>query len=106
MAILDAILKKTLQGKLSSLGFDWATVDAVNFSREDRLVHMTLVLDGEELPVTAAVNYRVDGEELLVESVETNKRWMTEVVLMMVERKGGKIELPEGVRGIVLKAIS
>jgi len=106
MAILDAILKKAIQGKLHFLGIDWATVDTVTFSKPDRLVHMMLVLDGEELPVSAKVNYRVDGEELHIDSVETNKRWMTEVVLMVVERKGSKVELPEAVRGMLLKAIS
>ena len=106
MAILDAILKKAIQGKLNFMGIEWATVDSVTFSKPDRLVHMTLVLDGEESPVTATVNYRVDGEELHVESIETSRRWMTEVVLMVVEKKGSKIELPVAVSGMLLKAIS
>ena len=104
--MLDIILKKAIQGKLKFMGIDWAKVDAVAFSKEDRRVDLTLDLDGEELPVTAMVNYRVEDEELHVESVETSRRWMTEAVLMVVEQKGGKIELPDAVRGLVLKAIS
>jgi hypothetical protein len=106
MAILDAILKKAIQAKLKFMGIDWATIDSVRFVKDDRRVDLTVGLEGEETPVDAALIYRVEGEELLVESVETNRRWMTEAALMMVERKGGKIDLPESVRGMVLKAIS
>lgn len=106
MAILDSILKKVIQGKLKFMGIDWAKVEAVTFSKEDRLVHVTLALDGEESPITAMVNYRVEDGELHVESIETSKRWMTEAALLVVERKGGRIELPAAVRGMVLKAIS
>lgn len=104
--MLEIILKKAIQGKLKFMGIEWAKVDAVAFSKKDRRVDLTLDLDGEELPVTAILNYRVEGEEVHVESVETSKRWMTEAALMMVERKGGKIEIPAAVRGLVIKAIS
>ena len=106
MAILDAILKKAIQGKLKFLGIDWAKVESVHFVKADCCVNVTLDLDGEELPVTAVLNYRVVGEELMVERIETSKRWMTEPARLMVARKGGKVELPEAVRGMVLKAIS
>ena len=103
--MLDLILKKTIQGKLKFMGIDWAKVESVNLSKADHQVDVTLGLDGEDVPVTAKLNYRVDGEELLVESVETSRRWMTEAAKMMVERKGGKIDLPDSVRGMVLNAI-
>ena len=106
MAILDAIIKKVIQGKLKFMGIDWAKVESVTFSKEDHLVHVTMDLDGEDAPVTAMVNYRVDGEDLVVESVETNKRWMTETALIVLQRNGGKVELPPAVRGMVLKAIT
>ena len=106
MAILDAILKKAIQGKLKFMGIDWAKVDSVRFVKADRRVDLTLDLEGEESPVDAALIYRVEGEELMVESVETSRRWMTEAALMMVEKKGGKIDLPPSVRGMVLKAIT
>jgi hypothetical protein len=31
---------------------------------------------------------------------------MTEAALLVVEKKGGRIELPDAVKGMVLKAIS
>lgn len=104
--MLDTILKKAIQGKLKFMGIDWATVDSVTFSKADHRVDLTLGLDGEDVPVTAIVNYRVDGQDLMVEKVETSRRWMTEAAQLMVDRKGGKIELPSAVRGIVIKAIS
>lgn len=106
MAILDAIVKKAIQGKLKFMEIDWATVDSVTFSKEDHLVHVTMALDGEESPVNVMVNYAVEDDELHVASVETSKRWMTEALLLVLERKGGKVELPEAVRGMVLSAIS
>ena len=104
--MLNAILKKVIQGKLKFMGIDWAKVETVTFSKADHQVHVTMVLDGEEAPVTAMVNYRVEDEELHVASIETNKRWMTEAALIVLEKRGGRIELPPAVRGMVLKAIS
>jgi len=106
MAILDAILKKVIQGKLKFMGIDWAKVEAVTFSKEDHLVHVTMALEGEDQPVTAMVNYRVEDEELHVESIETSRRWMTEAALLVLEKRGGRVELPAAVRGMVLKAIT
>jgi len=106
MAMLDLILKKAIQGKLKFMGIDWAKVESVNFLKEDHRVDVVLDLDGESDPVKAAVNYRVEGEDLVVEKVETSKRWMTEAATLMVERRGGKVEIPAAVRGMVFKAIS
>lgn len=106
MAILDAIIKKTIQAKLKFMGIDWAKVESVTFSKEDRLVHVSMSLDGEESPVTAMVNYRVEDGELHVASVETNRRWMTEAALLVLQKRGGRIELPAAVGGMVMKAIS
>ena len=88
------------------MGIDWAKVESVSLLKEHRRVDVVLELDGETAHVTAAVNYRVEGEELLVEKVETNKRWMTEAATLIVLRKGGKVELPAAVRGMVFKAIT
>ena len=95
-----------IQGKLKFMGIDWAAIDSVRFVKDDRRVDVTVGLEGEEFPVTAVLNYRIEGELLLVESVETSRHWMTEAAKLAVAKKGGRIDLPESVRGVVLKAIS
>ena len=102
---MESMIQKLLADRLEKQGFDWVEVKAIRFSKADRRFEVDLQLDGEEATLPAIVDYEVDGETLRITRLSTGKRWITEVLQLIVQAKGGTIPIPSGMKGAVLKML-
>ena len=60
---------------------------------------------GQTAPVHIDARYRVDPDGVTIESVETSKKWLTEVALLALAKHGGHFDFPSGLVGSMARAI-
>jgi len=105
MGLLDSVIQKILADRLESRGLDWIDVRSVRLSKAEKTFELDLMLEGEERPLVARLRYEVRDEALHVTGVETDKRWITEILQIVLLAKEGTIPLPGGMKGMLLKLL-
>jgi hypothetical protein len=103
--MIDAVIRKALEGRIAAFGLDWVKLRHFELRSAAKMLLIDLDLDGEEAPVRVTARYRVDGDSLVIEAVETSKRWMTEVAAVALAKHGGRVPLPGGIAGSVARMI-
>jgi hypothetical protein len=102
----SSIITKALQAKLSSCGLDWVKLQSLHLDSKAKTIAAELTLEGEESPVTVDLSYSLGAEQtLVIRSVNTNRRWMTEALRMVLARKGDRIPLPGGIQGQLIRVV-
>jgi hypothetical protein len=103
--MIDTVIRKALEARIAAQGLDWVKVRHFELRSAEKCVVLELDLDGEPAPVRATARYRVEGSGLTIESVETSKKWLTEIAHLALAKHGGKIELPGGLVGTMARAV-
>jgi hypothetical protein len=102
----DSLIFKALQSKLSSSGLEWIKLESFSLSSRDQLINLELTLEGEESVVKAEVRYSLGGDNtLVIRSVETNRKWMTEAIKLAMVKTGDRFPLPGGLKGKMIKML-
>jgi hypothetical protein len=99
------ILTKLIESKLHSNGLNWLRLMDLRFSPKTKSVAAEVFLEGEDKPLSLQAAYRVDGDFLEITQVETSKRWITEGLLLTLAKTGGKIALPGGLKGKMIRML-
>lgn len=103
--MIDAVIRKALEARIAAQGLDWLKVRHFELHSTGKCIVLELDLDGETAPVRATARYRLEGSDLIIESVETSKKWLTEIAHLALAKHGGKIELPGGLVGTMARAL-
>lgn len=105
MGLMESMIQKLLADKLEKKGFDWIELKAVRFSKAERRFEIDLALDGEESTLPAIIDYEVEGDLIKIIRLTTSKRWITEVLQLVVMAKGGVFPIPTGMKGSLVKML-
>jgi hypothetical protein len=103
--MIDAVIRKTLEARIAAHGLTWIRLRHFELRAQDTILVLDLDLDGEPAPVRVTAQYRVDSTALTIESVETSKKWLTEIAHLALAKHGGVIDLPGGLVGTMARAI-
>lgn len=101
---MDIILK-ALEAKLHSAGLNWIKLQSFQLSSKDKTVTAEVLLEGEPAPVTVQLVYEVGADFVKIVSLSTSKIWMTEAANLALLKSGGKIGLPGGLQGKLIKFV-
>jgi hypothetical protein len=101
--MIDAILRKAIEGRIASAGLDWVKVLHVELRADQKTFTVALQLDGEEIPVSLSTRYRVDDTDVVIESVAASKKWVTEALSYGLLKHGGRFPLPGGISGRIAR---
>ncbi len=99
---MDLILK-LLESKLHSNGLNWLKLMDFRLSSKTRTISAEVYLEGEDKPLSLEATYLLEGENLVITTVVTGKRWMTEGLNLALAKTGGRIELPTGLKGKMIR---
>ncbi|MBP7951196.1 MAG: hypothetical protein KA004_16210 [Verrucomicrobiales bacterium] len=99
------ILLKAIESKLQSAGLNWIKLQSFSLSAKEKTLAASVQLDGEPDPVEITAHYKLDAHDLVVTRVETSKKWMTEVAALALIKTGGKIKLPTGIKGKLVRLL-
>ena len=103
--MIDSLVKKAIQMKIDEKNLDWIKVrSACLFSKENRLV-IELDLEGESEAVKVGATYSILGDKIVIESIKTSRKWMTEVADLVLVKTGKSFKLPGGMKGVLVKAL-
>jgi hypothetical protein len=97
------MITKAIEAKIQASGLNWLRLQDLRFSPKTKSITAELLLDGEERPLEVKANYRLDGEAVVIESVETSKKWITEALQLALLKHGGRVPLPTGMKGKLIK---
>jgi hypothetical protein len=99
---MDLVLK-AIESKLSSAGLDWIKLQSVQLKPKEHRASAELLLEGETGPVSLDIIYAVDGDFLKIDTLTTSKKWLTEVLNLVLTKTAGQVELPGGLKGRLIK---
>jgi hypothetical protein len=103
--MIDTVIRKAIETRIAAHGLSWVKLRHFELRSIEKHLVLDLDLEGEPAPVRITARYRVDPDGLVVESVDTSKKWLTEVAHLALTKHGGKIELPGGLVGTMARAI-
>jgi hypothetical protein len=103
--MIDSVIRKTLEARIAAHGLHWVKLRHFELRSTDKQLILHLDLDGETEPLLVTARYRLDPEGLTIESLETSKKWLTEVAHLALVKHGGTITLPGGLVGSMARAI-
>lgn len=102
----DSLIFKALQAKLASSGLEWIKLESFSLSSRDQVINVEVTLEGEETTVKAEVRYSLGGDNtIVIRSVETNRKWMTEAIRLAMVKTGDRFPLPGGLKGKMIKML-
>ncbi len=99
---MDIVLK-AIEAKLISAGLDWLKLQSLQLRPKEKRISAELVLEGESGPINIEVTYGVEGDFLKITSLETSKKWITEVLNLALTKTAGQVGLPSGLKGRLIK---
>ncbi len=103
--MIDSVIRKALETRIAAQGLTWIKLRHFELRSADKQLVLDLDLDGEPAPVRVTARYRVDADGLTVVSVDTSKKWLTEIAHLALAKHGGKFDLPGGLVGTMARAI-
>lgn len=105
LTTLNPIVRKALDAKLLQLGVDWLRVETLVIRSADRSVFATIVLEGEDQLVELTMFYQLEGNEIVIESIEASKAWISKAIRLALTAKGNRITLPSGMPGMAVRML-
>ena len=102
---MESMIQKILADRLEKQGFDWVELKGIRFSKADRRFELDLELDGEESTLPVILDYEVEGETIKIVNITTSKRWIKEVLQLVLLAKGGAFPIPTGMKGSLVKML-
>jgi len=103
--MIDSVIRKALEARIAAQGLGWLKLRHFELRSAEKKLLLELDLDGEPAPVQLTASYRVAADGLTIETVETSKRWLTEVAHLALAKHGGHFDLPGGLVGTMARAI-
>ena len=103
--MIDAVIRKALEARIAAHGLTWLKLRHFELRSAQKKLLLHLDLEGEEKPVHLTARYRVEGDTLILESVDTSKKWITELASVALAKHGGRIALPAGLVGSLARVI-
>ncbi len=103
--MIDTVLRKAIEARLASQGLDWLRLRHLELRASQKILFLEIDLDGEDQPVHATARYQVVDTGVLIASVETSRRWLTECALLALAKHGGHFPLPPGLAGTLARAL-
>lgn len=99
------VLVKFLEAKLHSAGLSWIKLQSFQLRPKDKTVSVELLLEDEPAAIAVTATYLVEGDNLRITSLNTSKKWMTELASLALVKTGGTLPLPGGIQGKIIKFI-
>jgi hypothetical protein len=103
--MIDSVIRKALESRIAAHGLNWLKLRHFELRSTEKKILLELDLDGELTPLNVHASYRMETDSLVIESIETSKKWMTEVAHLALAKHGGHIPLPGGLVGTMARAI-
>lgn len=103
--MIDTVIRKALEARIASHGLGWLKLRHFELRSAEKKLLLDLDLEGEAAPVRVTARYRVEADGLVVEAVETSKKWLTEIAHLGLAKHGGRFPLPTGMIGSLARAI-
>lgn len=103
--MIDSVLRKAIETRISQAGLDWLKLRSFELRSTQKTVALQVDLAGEDRPVELAARYRVEDGAVVVESVEASRPWMTEALSLALIKHGGRIALPGGLVGKMVRSL-
>ncbi len=97
------IILKAIEAKLNSHGIEWASVRTFHIDREAKRLTAELVLEGEPTAIIASALYLLDADTVHLQSIDADRPWIAGALQLALSRHGGRIPLPPGIQGSVLR---
>jgi hypothetical protein len=102
----DSLIFKALQAKLASSGLDWIKLESFSLSSRDQVINAEVTLEGESTTVKTEIRYSLGGDNtIVIRSVETNRKWMTEAIRLAMVKTGDRFPLPGGLKGKMVRML-
>lgn len=101
---MDIVLK-AIEAKLHSAGLNWIKLQTFQLRPKDKTVAAEVLLEGETAPVSVQITYEVGQDYVKILTLQTSKVWMTEAGNLALLKTGGRINLPGGIQGKLIKFI-
>ena len=102
---MNPIVRKALDAKLQNLGVDWLKVETLVIRSADRSVFATITLEGEAEPIELTMLYELEGNDIVIESLEASKAWMSKALKLALTARGNRIALPSGLAGMAVRML-
>ena len=99
------IIRKAVSAKLASEGITWANLDTLNIDKKNKAVHADLSLEGEEHPIAVTARYTLGEVDVQLDTFETSRPWVTQALCFALQKHGGKIPLPSGMQGTMVRML-
>jgi len=103
--MIDSVIRKALEARIATQGLDWLKLRHFELRSAEKKILLEIDLDGEPAPVQLTASYRVAPDGLTVETVQTSKKWMTEIAHLALAKHGGHFDLPGGLVGTMARAL-
>ena len=102
---MNPVIKKALDAKLGQLGIDWLNVESLVMNPADKSVFATVALEGEADPVELTALYKLEGDEVIVESMVASKPWISKALSLALSQKGNRFTIPSGMAGMAIRMV-
>jgi hypothetical protein len=99
------LLRKVIEGKLTSIGLHFVRLQSFELRRGDKLLAAHVLLEGEDEVVEVNAGYTVEGDFIVVTSIETSRIWITHAARLVLEKSGNRFDLPGGMMGRMVKML-
>ncbi len=103
--MIDSVIRKALETRIAAHGLGWLKLRHFELRSAEKKIMLEIDLEGESTPVNVYATYRLDVDTVVIESIDTSKKWMTEVAHLALAKHGGHIALPGGLIGTMARAI-
>jgi hypothetical protein len=103
--VIDSVVRKAIESRIASAGLHWLKLQHFELRASEKKVSATLLLEGEPTPVTVRLSYRLEATDVVVESIDAGRPWMTEALALVLLKHGGRWPLPSGLPGTVIRML-
>jgi len=103
--MIDSVIRKAIEARIASSGLKWIKLRQLELRPSEKTLSLDLELEGEESPLRLFARYRVEGDAVLIESLETSKKWLTELASVALAKQGGRFPLPGGFAGAMARMV-
>jgi hypothetical protein len=97
------IIRKAVAAKLASEGVTWATLESLKIDKKEKAVYGDVSLEGEPGPIAVTAHYTLEPDHVQIDTFQTTRPWVTHALGYALLKHGGKIPLPGGMQGTMVR---
>jgi hypothetical protein len=97
------LLLKAIEAKLNASGMDWLKLQSIQLRPKEKRLAAELLLEGETGPVSIELFYTINADCIKIASLQTSKKWLTEVLSLALAKSDGQLPMPGGIKGRLIK---